>query len=78
MNVVFDLATGGDAVAAFNNALIPYAVDHKVTFAECAHDDECPCSSGRAGLTDCTCEIIRVTVNHDGDFLAKPRKRAAA
>jgi hypothetical protein len=61
--VQFEVATGGDPVAAFNAAVAKHVAGTGTLYeAGVAHDDGCPCTAPGTDLSACTCEIIEVTL----------------
>jgi hypothetical protein len=58
----FEVATGGDPVAAFNAAVVKRLAGIGTYQAGVAHDDGCPCATADRDLSGCTCEIIEVTL----------------
>jgi hypothetical protein len=56
-----EVATGGDPVRAFMEAIDRRRVRAGVYRMSVAHDDGCPCVTHREPLTGCTCEILWIT-----------------
>lgn len=62
MSGALEVATLGDPARVLTAALDRLRVqDGGVYVVTVAHDDGCPCVTGRHPLRACTCEIVRVS-----------------
>ncbi len=60
---MIEVATGGDPVAALSAGVVPYSTPGHVMSVGVGHDEGCPCTAAEKPMTQCTCEIVEVTIS---------------
>lgn len=59
-----DVATGADAQRALIDVLRERIIDGRGAYhVAVAHDDGCPCVTGRRPLSACNCEVVQLVVS---------------